>query len=261
MAEKLLINVAHEETRVALVDSGKISNLEIDTSRVDNNKGNIYKAIVHRVNTSLQAAFVDYGAEKQGFLPVAEIHKRYWPAGIREKKPPIQELLVQGQELMVQIVKDEIGNKGASLTTYVSLPGRYLVLMADSDKTGISRRVDQDERSRLKRIMSGMDMPEGFGCIIRTAGIGRDEEELRGDLEYLTRLWSNLQEVYRGVRGSGVIHEERSAALRFIRDYAHAGIDEIVVDNIQAFEEIKNFTTVLVSELKNKVRLYDDPRP
>ncbi|PKN58907.1 MAG: hypothetical protein CVU56_02880 [Deltaproteobacteria bacterium HGW-Deltaproteobacteria-14] len=261
MAEKLLINVAHEETRVALVESGKIQNLEIDTSRVDNNKGNIYKGVVHRVNQSLQAAFVDYGAEKQGFLPLSEIHSRYYPKALKGKKATIQDVLIQGQELMVQIVKDEIGNKGASLTTFISLPGRYVVLMADSDKTGISRRVESDERTRLKGAIDELPVPDGFGLIVRTNGVGRDKDELAQDLEYLSRLWSNLQEHFRTSRGAGIIHQERHIALRFIRDYAHSGIDEIVVDNKDVYDEIVDFCTALAPELKSKVRQYADSRP
>lgn len=261
MAEKLLINVAHEETRVALVDSGKIQNLEIDTSRVDNNKGNIYKGVVHRVNPSLQAAFVDYGAEKQGFLPLSEIHSRYYPKALKGKKATIQDVLIQGQELMVQIVKDEIGNKGASLTTFISLPGRYVVLMADSDKTGISRRVESDERSRLKGAIDELPVPDGFGLIVRTNGVGRDKDELAQDLEYLSRLWSNLQDHFRTSRGAGIIHQERHIALRFIRDYAHSGIDEIIVDNKDVYDEIVDFCTALAPELKSKVRQYADSRP
>ncbi|TNF31459.1 MAG: Rne/Rng family ribonuclease, partial [Deltaproteobacteria bacterium] len=261
MAEKLLINVAYEETRVALVESGKIQNLEIDTSRVDNNKGNIYKGVVHRVNPSLQAAFVDYGAEKQGFLPLSEIHSRYYPKALKGKKATIQDVLIQGQELMVQVVKDEIGNKGASLTTFISLPGRYIVLMADSDKTGISRRVESDERQRLKGAIDELPVPDGFGLIVRTAGVGREKDELAQDLEYLSRLWSNLQESFRKLRGAGIIHQERHIALRFIRDYAHAGIDEIIVDNKDVYDEIVDFCTALAPELKSKVRHYSDSRP
>ena len=171
MGEKLLINVAVEETRLALVEGGRIKNLEIDSARLEEAKGNIYKAVVHRVNPSLQAAFVDYGAEKQGFLPVGEIHDRYYPEAVRGQRVPIQQILKNGQELMVQVVKDEIGNKGAALTTFVSIPGRYLVLMGQSTKTGISRRLPSDERQRLKRIIDNLPVPDGFGLIIRTAGV------------------------------------------------------------------------------------------
>ncbi|MDP6942513.1 MAG: ribonuclease E/G, partial [Myxococcota bacterium] len=194
MAEKLLVNVTVEETRVALVEGGVLSNLEIDTRSLVHAKGNVYKGIVHRVNPSLQAAFVDYGADKQGFLPLSEIHDRYYSAGVRGKRVPIQEVLREGQQLMVQVVKDEIGNKGASLTTFVSIPGRYLVLMPDSGKTGLSRRLPGDERRRLKELIDSLPVPEGFGVIIRTAGVERDELGISQDLEYLKRLWANLEE-------------------------------------------------------------------
>jgi len=261
MTEKLLINVSVEETRVALVESGRLENLEIDSRQLEEAKGNIYKARVHRVNASLQAAFVDYGAEKQGFLPLAEIHDRYFPNGQRDKKLSITEVLKNGQELMVQVVKDEIGNKGASLSTFVSLPGRYLVLMAQTDKTGISRRLPGDERSRLKRIIDNLDVPEGFGVIIRTAGVGRDEDELKADLDYLKRLWEALEQRYKELRRPDVIHQERSIAMRFLRDYATSSLDEIIVDDIDATEEIRDFCTILVPELRKKVTFYDDPTP
>ncbi|MGM0576764.1 MAG: Rne/Rng family ribonuclease [Myxococcota bacterium] len=261
MGEKLLINVSVEETRLALVESGVLSNLEIDTARLVEAKGNIYKGVVHRVNGSLQAAFVDYGVEKQGFLPASEIHDRYFPSGKKDKKVPIQDLLREGQELMVQVVKDEIGSKGASLTTFPSLPGRYMVIMPDSGKTGISRRVPGPERNRLKKIVDGLDIPEDFGVIVRTAGVDRSKEELAQDLEFLKRLWESLEKRFESRPDAGLIHRERSAALRFIRDYATEDLDEIIVDEVGTYEEVRDFCTVLVPEMKKRVRYYDDPTP
>jgi ribonuclease E len=261
MAEKLLVNVTHEETRVALVDGGVLSNLEIDTSKLVHTKGNVYKGVIHRVNQSLQAAFVDYGSEKQGFLPVSEIHHRYYPAAVRGKRVPIQEILREGQELMVQVVKDEIGNKGASLSSYVSLPGRYLVLMPDTGKTGISRRLDGDERQRLKKVIADLPVPDGFGVIIRTAGEERAEIDLAQDLEFLTRLWEHLEEGFKNAKGAGLIHRERSLALRFIRDYVTGGIDELLVDERDTFHEIQAFCHLLMPEMKDRVRFYNDTTP
>ena len=262
MPEKLLINVSVEETRVALVESGRIRNLEIDTQRLDQAKGNIYKGIVHRVNPSLQAAFVDYGADKQGFLPVSEIHPRYYPEALRGQRVPIQQVLREGQELMVQVLKDEIGNKGAGLSSYISLPGRYLVLMAETDKTRTSRRLPSGERVKLKKIIDGLPVPEGFGIIVRTAARdGREEEEISSDLEFLKRLWATLEERFAQRKDAGLIHQERSIALRFIRDYAASGVDEIIVDDFDTYEEIRDFCTILVPELQPRVRLYDDPQP
>ena len=261
MAEKLLVNVTVEETRVALVEGGVLSNLEIDTRSLVHAKGNVYKGIVHRVNPSLQAAFVDYGADKQGFLPLSEIHDRYYPTGVRGKRVPIQEVLREGQELMVQVVKDEIGNKGASLTTFVSIPGRYLVLMPDSGKTGLSRRLPGDERKRLKDLIDSLPVPDGFGVIIRTAGVERDELGISQDLEYLKRLWSNLEERFQGRKDAGLIHRERDLALRFLRDYATSKIDEVFVDDANVFEEIRDFCTILMPEMKGRIRHYTDPTP
>ncbi|MEE2780019.1 MAG: Rne/Rng family ribonuclease, partial [Myxococcota bacterium] len=261
MAEKLLVNVTFEESRVALVRGGVLSNLEIDTTRVVHAKGNVYKGVVHRVNQSLQAAFVDYGADKQGFLPVSEIHRRYHTGGGGDKKAPIQDILREGQELMVQVVKDEIGNKGASLSTYVSLPGRYLVLMPDTGKTGISRRLPDEERRRLKKMISELDVPSDFGVIIRTAGIEREQIELAKDLSYLRRLWDNLEKRFKDRKGAGLIHRERSIALRFIRDYATGTLDEIIVDNRTEWEEIQGFCQVLMPEMAGRVRHYTDPTP
>ena len=261
MAEKLLVNVTHEETRVALVDGGVLSNLEIDTSKLVHSKGNVYKGVIHRVNQSLQAAFVDYGAEKQGFLPVSEIHDRYYPAAVRGKRVPIQEILREGQELMVQVVKDEIGNKGASLSSYVSLPGRYLVLMPDTGKTGISRRLDGDERKRLKGVIADLPVPDGFGVIIRTAGVERDDVDLAQDLEYLSRLWDHLEKGFGETRGAGLIHRERSLTMRFIRDYVTGGIDEILVDERDTYEEIQGFCQMLMPEMRARVRMYTDTTP
>ena len=261
MAEKLLVNVTVEETRVALVEGGVLSNLEIDTRSLVHAKGNVYKGIVHRVNPSLQAAFVDYGADKQGFLPLSEIHDRYYSAGVRGKRVPIQEVLREGQELMVQVVKDEIGNKGASLTTFVSIPGRYLVLMPDSGKTGLSRRLPSDERKRLKDLIDSLPVPEGFGVIIRTAGVERDELGISQDLEYLKRLWKNLEERFEARKDAGLIHRERDLALRFIRDYATSHIDEVFVDDANVFEEIRDFCTILMPEMRGRIRHYTDATP
>ena len=261
MGEKLLVNVTFEETRVALVEAGRMTNLEIDTQHLVHAKGNVYKGVIHRVNASLQAAFVDYGADKQGFLPLSEIHDRYYPDKLKGQRVPIQQVLREKQELMVQVVKDEIGSKGASLTTYVSLPGRYLVLMPDSGKTGISRRLGPNERKRLKQMIDGLPVPDGFGVIIRTAGLEQEERELQHDLEYLKRLWANLEEKFSGRRSPGVIHRERELALRFIRDYAAPNLDEIVVDDPAVFDEITDFCSILMPEMRNRIRHYKDPTP
>ncbi len=261
MADKLLINVAHEETRVALVESGRLANFEIITSRADNNKGNIYKGIVHRVNTSLQAAFVDYGADKQGFLPVPEIHERFYPKHLVGKKVSIQDVLHQGQEIMVQVVKDEIGQKGAGLTTFISVAGRSLAIEANSDKAGISRRVSDDERKRLKKVMNTLDVPEGHGAIMRTAAADQTDDAIQDNHKYLMMVLNKLNERFAAMKGPGLVHQERGLAVRFIRDYVPSNIDEVLIDEREAWEEVKNFCNVLAPELVSRVKLYDDPRP
>lgn len=261
MADKLLINVAHEETRVALVESGRLANFEIITSRADNNKGNIYKGIVHRVNTSLQAAFVDYGAEKQGFLPLPEIHDRFYPPHLVGKKVSIQDVLRQGQEIMVQVVKDEIGQKGAGLTTFISVAGRSLAIEANSDKAGISRRVSDDERKRLKKVMGSLDVPDGHGAIMRTAAADQTDDAIQENHRYLMIVLNKLNERFAAMKGPGLVHQERGLAVRFIRDYVPSNIDEVLIDDREAWEEVKNFCTVLAPELVSRVKLYDDPRP
>lgn len=264
MAEKLLINVAHEETRVALVESGRLANFEIITSLADNNKGSIFKGIVHRLQPSLQAAFVDYGADKQGFLPLAEVHARYFPKSFDKnsnRRPTITDVLQQGQEVMVQVVKDEIGQKGATLTTYISLAGRSLAIEADSDKAGISRRVSQDERNRLRKVMNQLEVPEGFGAIMRTAAAEQDDDDIQSNQNYLMMQWNKVQERFRTQKQPGLIHQELPLPLRFIRDSLSNTVDEILVDDKKTWEDVRNFCVAVAPELVPRVKLYDDPRP
>ncbi len=264
MAEKLLINVAHEETRVALVESGRLANFEIITSLADNNKGSIFKGIVHRVNSSLQAAFVDYGAEKQGFLPLAEVHPRYYPKGADKsgnRRQTITDVLQQGQEVMVQVVKDEIGQKGATLTTYISLAGRSLAIEADSEKAGISRRVSQDERNRLRKVMNQLDVPDGFGAIMRTAAADQGDDDIHSNQEYLMHQWTKVQERFKSQKGPGLIHQELPLPLRFIRDSLSNTVDEILIDDEKTFQEVRNFCVAVAPELVPRVKHYNDPRP
>ena len=193
MSKKMLINASHpEEYRVAIVVDGLLSELDIEIAGQEQTKGNIYKAVVVRVESGLQAAFVDYGAEKLGFLQIGEIHPSLYPAREENKgRPRINEILHRGQEILVQIVKEERGSKGAALTTNLSLPGRYMVLMPDSSTKGVSRKIQNDsERKKLKQTMAELDLPERMGYIVRTAGIGKEKEELRRDFDYLVRLLS-----------------------------------------------------------------------
>ena len=261
MTERMLIAVDEEESRVALVESSRLENLEIEANGGEGRRGNVYKGVIHKVEQSLQAAFVDFGEEKQGFLPLSEIHRRLWPKGITEKRPDITKLLKDKQELMVQVVKDEIGTKGATLTTYVSLPGRYLVLMPESDKHGISRRLGDRERRRLKETIDAIGVPEGFGVIIRTAGEQQRPLDLKKDLLYLTKLYETIEAKFAKRKRAGLIYKDRSHAVRFIRDYFTDSIDEVWCDNRSVLKEISEFMGVLMPGAKDKLRLYEGDAP
>ena len=201
ISKKMLINVMHpEETRVAIVHDGRLMELNIEISGKEQIKGNIYKGVVLRVEPGLQAAFVDIGRAKPGFLQIGELHPDYWewrddiPEEQRKRRPRIQEVLRRGQELVVQVEKDERDNKGSALTSYLSLPGRYMVIMPGSDSTGISRKVEQEgARKKLKEIVAEMNIPEGIGYIIRTEAVGRAPEELQKDFANLTELYESIK--------------------------------------------------------------------
>lgn len=260
MAKKMLINVDADENRVAILEDGRLENLEIETNLNEQVKGNIFKGVVHKVEQSLQAAFVDYGVEKQGFLPLGEIHPRYWPKDAGSK-PTIQDILQNRQELLVQVTRDEIGNKGATLTTYVSLPGRYLVLIPESEKTGISRKLSDEERARLKELVTDMSLPEGFGAIIRTAGTDRSLPELQLDLSYLTKVWEAIERRFKEQKGSGLVYEERSLAVRFMRDYFADDMEEVWIDDPEGHKELLEFVNLIMPQHASRVKLYQGRVP
>ncbi len=261
MTKRMLISVDEEESRVAIIDSRRLENLEIEAKGGEGRRGNIYKGVVHKVEPSLQAAFIDFGEEKQGFLPLSEVHRRLWPKGITDKRPDISLLLKEKQELMVQVVKDEIGTKGATLTTFVSLPSRYLILMPESDKSGISRRLGDTERRRLKEVIAAISVPDGFGVIIRTAGQQQRPMELKKDLLYLTKLYESIESNFSRRQGAGLIYKDRSHAVRFIRDYFTDDVDEIWCNNRSTLKEIGDFMSVLMPVARQTLRLYEGTAP
>ncbi|MFT5430468.1 MAG: ribonuclease E, partial [Myxococcota bacterium] len=261
MTKRMLIAVDEEESRVAIIDGRRLENLEIEAHGGEGRRGNIYKGVVHKVEQSLQAAFIDFGEEKQGFLPLTEIHRRLWPDSVSDKRPDISSLLKEGQQLMVQVVKDEIGTKGATLTTYVSLPGRYMVLMPESDKSGISRRLSDTERRRLKETIDSIGVPEGFGVIIRTAGQQQRPVELKKDLLYLTKLYESIEEKHGARKKAGLIYKDRRHAVRFIRDYFTEEVEEVWCDNRSVLKEISEFMGVLMPNALQKLRLYESEAP
>lgn len=262
MTKRMLISADEEESRVAIIEDTVLENLEIEAHGTsESRRGNIYKGIVHKVEPSLQAAFIDFGDPKQGFLPVSEIHPRLWPKNVTDKRPDISLLLKEKQELMVQVVKDEVGTKGATLTTHVSLPGRYLVLMPESDKTGISRRLTDVERKRLKETVDSIGVPDEFGVIIRTAGKQRRPLELKKDLLYLVKLYETIEENFADQGPAGLIYRDRNHAVRFIRDYFDDTVQEIWVNHRGVLKEIAEFMAILMPSSQSRLRLYEGDTP
>jgi ribonuclease E len=264
MSTKMLINASHpEENRVAIVIDGVLNELDIEIAGQEQTKGNIYKAIVIRVETGLQAAFVDYGAEKLGFLQIGEIHPSFYPP--KEKangRSRISDLLHRGQEILVQIVKEERGNKGAALTTNLSLPGRYMVLMPDSSTKGVSRKINDDsERKQLKKTMAELDLPEQMGYIVRTAGIGKDKDELKRDFDYLVRLYEGISARKQQIKAPSQLYQESNLVIRSIRDYFTTDMDEVLIDDSQIYQEAKDFFTLVMPELAHLVKRHRERRP
>ncbi|HEY7746318.1 MAG TPA: Rne/Rng family ribonuclease, partial [Desulfuromonadales bacterium] len=263
MTKKMLINATHpEENRVAIVEDGILTELDIEIAGKEQTKGNIYKAVVVRVEPGLQAAFVDYGAERLGFLQMGDIHPSLFKAGEDKGRPRITDILRRGQELLVQVVKEERGTKGAALTTFLSLPGRFMVLMPDSDTKGVSRKIeDESQRKKLKAAMASLDLPEHMGYIVRTAGIGQTNEELRRDFDYLVRVWDNLQTLASQVKAPALIYKESNLVIRSIRDYFSADMDEVLVDDPKVCQEAKDFFQQVMPEFARLVKLHQERRP
>ncbi|MBI5107915.1 MAG: Rne/Rng family ribonuclease [Rhodocyclales bacterium] len=261
--KRMLFNATQaEELRVAIVDGQKLIDLDIESANKEQRKSNIYKAIITRIEPSLEAAFVDYGAERHGFLPFKEISRSYFKPGVDVSKARIQDVLSNGQELIVQVEKDERGNKGAALTTYVSLAGRYLVLMPNNPRGGgVSRRVEGEDRQELREVMDQLVVPQGSSLIARTAGIGRSIEELQWDLNYLLQLWNAIDGASKAQGGAFLIYQESSLVIRAIRDYFHAEIGEILIDTDDIFEQAQQFMAHVMPGTVNRVKRYRDDVP
>ena len=262
--KRMLINATQEEElRVALVDGQKLYDLDIESPGHEQKKANIYKGKITRVEPSLEAAFVDYGAERHGFLPLKEIARNYFPAGYSyQGRPNIKEVVKEGQEVIVQIDKEERGNKGAALTTFISLAGSYLVLMPNNPRAGgISRRIEGDERTELKEALSKLTVPDGMGLIVRTAGVGKSAEELEWDLHVLRGHWNAIQEAAEGGSAPFLIHQESNVIVRAIRDYLRRDIGEIVIDNPVVYERAKKHIELVRPDSLKLVKLYDGDVP
>ena len=261
--KRMLINATQrEELRVAIVDGQALYDLDLEIPSREQKKSNIYKARITRVEPSLEACFVDYGAERHGFLPLKEIAREYFTQGADHNKAGIRELLKEGQQLIVQVEKEERGNKGAALTTYISLAGRYMVLMPNSPNAGgVSRRIEGEDRQALKEALQHVTVPEEMGLIVRTAGVGRDAEELQWDLDYLLQLWKAISEAAAAKSAPFLIYQESKLFIRALRDYLRADIGEILIDEPSLYEDAKQFMQQVMPNSLRKLRLYDDTVP
>ena len=256
--KRMLINARQpEEVRIALVDGQKLYDLDIENRSREQKKSSIYKAKVTRVEKSLEAAFVDFGAERHGFLPLKEIAREY-----QQKGSSGGETVREGTEIIVQVEKEERGTKGAALTSYLSLAGRYMVLMPNNPRAGgISRRIEGDDRDELRAAMSNLDIPAGMGVIVRTAGVGRSSEELNWDLSYLLQLWEAIKAAGASEATPSLLYQENSAVLRAIRDNLRPDIGEVLIEGESAFEEASAFISQVMPNYRDKVKAYDDPIP
>ncbi|MCL4471195.1 MAG: Rne/Rng family ribonuclease [Gammaproteobacteria bacterium] len=263
--KRMLFNATQaEELRVAIVDGQKLVDLDIESAGKEQRKSNIYKGVITRIEPSLEAAFVDYGTERHGFLPFKEVSRVNFrlPEGTDISRVRIQDVLKEGQELIVQVEKDERGNKGAALTTFISLAGRYLVLMPNNPRGGgVSRRIEGEERNELRDIMAQLDVPAGMSIIARTAGIGRTQEELQWDLNYLMQLWLAIENASKQQSGAFLIYQEGSLVIRAIRDLFQPDIGEILIDTEAIHEQAVQFMSHVMPGNVNKVKLYRDNVP
>lgn len=262
MSNKILINaVDPEECRIAKVTDSKLEEFHIESAAREITHGNIYKGVITRVEPGLQSVFVDYGAEKNGFLPKTDIHQDYYQDDL-SGHGSINNILKPNQELFVQVVKDPIMKKGAMLTTYISLPGRYLVLMPGSKNRGISRKIEEEkERARLKDILYKMKIPEEFGVIVRTAGVKATKTFLSRDIRYLLRLWKNIKKIGLTASSPSILYKERNLVFRSIRDYLTEDVSEILIDDATVFNEVKGFINIIAPRHAKIVRHYKGPKP
>jgi ribonuclease E len=260
--KRMLINATQpEERRLAVVDGQKLIDFETEIEGREQRKGNIYQAVVTRVEPSLEACFVDYGEDRHGFLPFKEIARTYFKEGVEVRSARINDVIKEGQQLLVQVEKEERGNKGAALTTFISLAGRYVVLMPNNPRGGgVSRRIEGEDREELKENLESLDYPKGMSLIARTAGIGRSAPELQWDLNYLLKLWSAIDDA-KGGKGAYLIYQESSLVIRAIRDYFHADIGEILIDTDDIYEQAKQFMAHVMPDTANRVKRYRDDAP
>lgn len=264
--KKILINATQpEELRVAMVDGQRLYDLDIENRTRIQKKASIYKGKITRVEPSLEAAFVDFGAERHGFLPLKEIAREYFyrkPPGDSDGRMKIKDVVKEGTEVIVQVDKEERGNKGAALTTFLSLAGRYMVLMPNNPRAGgISRRIEGEDRSQLKAAMSDLEIPNGMGVIVRTAGVGRTGEELQWDLNYLLQLWDAIEKASKEEKSGTLLYQESNVIIRAVRDYLRDDIGQVLVDSPEAFQQAKDFVSQVMPKYLGRLSLYEDNIP
>ena len=264
--KRMLINATQpEELRVALVDGQRLYDLDIEVPSREQKKANIYKGRITRVEPSLDAAFVDYGADRHGFLPIKEVARSLFREGTGSDdngRVSIQEALKEGQEIVVQVEKEERGNKGAALTTFISLAGRFLVLMPNNPRAGgVSRRIEGEDRDEIKEALRNLDIPEGMGLIVRTAGVGRNIEELKWDLEYLLHLWEAIEGAAADRKAPFLIYQESNVIIRALRDHLRNDVNEILIDDAGVYEQAREFMSQVMPQNMQRLKLYEDVTP
>ena len=261
--KRMLFNATQqEELRVAIVDGQKLIDIDIETTGREQRKSNIYKGVITRIEPSLEACFVNYGEERHGFLPFKEVARTYFKEGVDVRNASIKDALREGQEIMVQVEKEERGNKGAALTSFISLAGRYLVLMPNNPRGGgVSRRVEGEDRQELRETMDKLDLPTGMSVIARTAGIGRNVDELQWDLNYLMQLWRAIEGAGQSSSGAFLIYQESSLVIRAIRDYFQPDIGEILIDTDDIYEQAQQFMSHVMPDMVHRVKRYRDDVP
>ncbi|MEP1471737.1 MAG: ribonuclease E [Halieaceae bacterium] len=263
--KKMLINATQpEELRVALVDGQRLYDLDIENRTRIQKKSNVYKGKITRVEPSLEAAFVDFGADRHGFLPLKEISRDYFyrkaPDGSGRTR--IKDVVKEGTEIVVQVDKEERGNKGAALTSFISLAGRYMVLMPNNPRAGgISRRIEGDDRSELREALSGLEIPDGMGVIIRTAGVGHSTEELQWDLNYLLQVWEAITNADKESKAPTLLYQESNVIVRAVRDYLRDDVDQVLIDSPDAYKQASDFVSLVMPQYSNRIKLYEDNIP
>ncbi len=263
--KRILINaVQKEEVRVAMVDGQQLYDLDVEVPSREQKKSNVYKGKITRVEPSLEACFVDYGAERHGFLPFKEVARMYFTEEAQKSsgRPDIRTAIKEGQEIVIQVEKEERGNKGAALTTFISLAGRYLVLMPNNPRAGgVSRRIEGEDRSLIREALSQLEVPNGMGLIVRTAGVGRNAEELQWDLDYLLQLWTAFEKAAAAKPSPFLIYQESDVTTRALRDYFRSDIAEVLIDDKEVYDQAMDFVSQVMPNSISKIKFYEDTVP